>query len=92
MGDLATTHRIVESAMVSPLIIPRVGDEPRVLASPAASTENHDGVTAQLRAAGVVIHTAGVDREGVGQGDTEQYVHEPAKLEPQSDSVDVRIV
>ena len=49
--------------MVSPLIIPRDGDEPVVLASLGAPTEDLDGVAAQLRAADVVIHAAGEGRE-----------------------------
>ena len=49
-NDLA---HIVESAMAFPLIISGVGDEPIVLASHAAPTEDLDGMTAELRAAGV---------------------------------------
>ena len=49
-NDLA---HIVESAMAFPLIIPRVGDEPIVLASHAAPTEDLDGMAAELRADGV---------------------------------------
>ena len=49
--------------MVSTFIIPRVGDKPVVLASFCAPIEDLHGVTAQFRAADVMIHAAGVGRE-----------------------------
>ena len=63
----------LEGSVVS-LIIPRVRDDPAVLAHLGAPAEDLDGVAAQLRTADLVINTAGagrevlVHREGTGDG------------------------
>ena len=56
-ATLIHTAPVLESSMISTLIIPRVGDRPVVLASFGAPAE--DGATTQLRAADVVKHAAG---------------------------------
>ena len=70
---LIDTTRNLEGSVVS-LIIPRVRDDPMVLAQLGAPAEDLDGVAAQLRTDDVVIHTTGVRREvliyreGTGDG------------------------
>ena len=70
---LIDTTRDLEGSVVS-LMIPRVRDNPMVLAQLGTPAEDLDGVAAQLRTADVLIHTTCVGwevlihREGTGDG------------------------